>query len=155
MKNFEEIKKEILERAKRNDACQKQYKRIYQTTSTEELLSVVKDDLRWAYERMNVNAIFLEAYFGTELLNKNHIYTQGEHTLDVKNDLLNIFALGSSSVHVKTLNRSSVHVETLGNSSVHVETLGSSSANVVTSGSSSANVETWSRSSAQSLNICR
>ena len=45
--NFEELKCEILKRAKEEGACKDEYKRAYKSDTIEELIEVIKDNLSW------------------------------------------------------------------------------------------------------------
>ena len=147
MENFKEQKEEIIKRAKESNACQTEFKKAIASKNVNELIAVVKDNLRWCIVNNMLDAESLEIIFGIELLKENHIYTQGVNDVRVTEGNAYIVTLGSSSANVETWGSSSANVETLGSSSANVKTLGSSSANVKTLGSSSANVKTLDSSS--------
>ena len=48
MERFEELKKELLKRAKDADACKEQYARAYNTQTLEQLMDVCRDNFSWA-----------------------------------------------------------------------------------------------------------
>jgi hypothetical protein len=148
MKNFNEQKEEIIKRAKAADACKGEFQRAVSAENIADLITVVKDNLRWCVVNKMLDAQVLEDIFGLELLKENHIYTQGVNEVRVTEGNAYIVTLGSSSANVETLGSSSANVETWDSSSANVETWDSSSANVKTWGSSSANVKTWDSSSA-------
>lgn len=168
MKDFKEIKEEIIKRAKLTSGCEEQYERAYKSENINELLNMVKDNLRWVYKKMNINVEFLEEYFGIEILKENHIYTSGENSIELNNVNKHIYVLGNAFVNVKTRYNSSVNIETWNkssaninvfydsfanvktwdNSSVNVKVVYDSSANVKTYHESFANVDTWNNSSA-------
>ena len=126
-KNFESSKNEILKRAKEANACSSQYGRAYKADSVPSLLGVIKDNISFAYNNMGVDAKVLSDLFSENDLKESHIYTKGEHFLELIEGEHKIILLDSSSANVKTLGSSSANVETLGSSSANVETLGSSS----------------------------
>ena len=136
-KNFESSKNEILKRAKEANACSSQYGRAYKADSVPFLLGVIKDNINFASNNMGVDAKVLSDLFSENDLKESHIYTKGEHFLELREGEHKIILLGSSSANVKTWGSSSANVETWGSSSANVETLDSSSANVETLDSSS------------------
>ena len=117
MKNFKETKTEILKRAKLAGACTVEYNSAENSKNIEELIQVVKDNLRFVYYNMDCKSEFLEEYFGIELLKQNHIYTSGKSEISIKEGQVFIYTLDSSSANVKTLGSSSANVKTLGSSS--------------------------------------
>lgn len=60
--NFENIKSEILRRAKKANACADQYKRAYKAVTTAELLQVVKDNFSWAACHKVIDVAIIEQY---------------------------------------------------------------------------------------------
>ena len=143
MKNFEEIKEDILNKAKTKGSCEEGYDEGCLASNHIELLLVVKKHLPWLVENKVVTAKSLENDFGKEMLFENDIYTSGEHSIVLK-DLQSreIKTLGSSQATVKTLDSSQATVETLDSSQATVKTLGSSQATVETLDSSQATIET-------------
>ena len=114
MKNFEEIKEDILNKAKTKGSCEEGYDEGCLASNHIELLLVVKKHLPWLVENKVVTAKSLENDFGKEMLFENDIYTSGEHSIVLK-DLQSreIKTLGSSQATVKTLDSSQATVETL------------------------------------------
>lgn len=72
MEEFEELKEEILRRAKREGGCVNQYKAAYQATTYEKLFQVIKDNFVWACENNVLDAGLIEKY--KEVFNDNSIY---------------------------------------------------------------------------------
>ena len=140
MEKFKEQKEEIIKRAKAADACKGEFKRAVAAENITDLITVVKDNLRWCVVNGMLDAQALEDIFGLELLKENHIYTQGVNDVRVTEGNAYIVTLDSSSANVVTLDSSSANVVTLDSSSANVKTWDSSSANVKAWGSSSANV---------------
>ena len=128
MKNFEEIKEDILNKAKTKGSCEEGYDEGCLASNHIELLLVVKKHLPWLVENKVVTAKSLENDFGKEMLFENDIYTSGEHSIVLK-DLQSreIKTLGSSQATVKTLDSSQATVETLDSSQATIETLDSRS----------------------------
>ena len=150
--NFNELKEDVLSRAKNCHACEPEYKRALRAETREELLQVIADNIIWAYKEKMLNTPYMIEHF-EDLFPDVGIYTSGHHEISEGAIILlgsssaNVKTWDSSSANVKTLDSSSANVETLDSSSANVETLGSSSANVKTLDSSSANVKTWGSSS--------
>ena len=116
-KNFESSKNEILKRAKEANACSSQYGRAYKADSVPSLLGVIKDNINFAYNKMGVDAKVLSDLFSENDLKDSHIYTKGEHFLELREGEHKIILLGSSSANVETWGSSSAIVKTFGSSS--------------------------------------
>ena len=98
MKQFEEIKKEILERAHNARACTIQYKRAYQSENLETLCNVIKDNFWWCCRNNVLDGELIDKY--KKIFSDNKIY----HNVSIKSGFL--LASGNSTV------------ETSGNSTV-------------------------------------
>ncbi len=59
---FEELREEILRRARAAEACREQYGRAYASESIAELLTVVKDNFGWAYQHKVIDVPLIEKY---------------------------------------------------------------------------------------------
>ena len=59
---FNEIKAEILSRAKEADACKEQYGRAYKSETLAELMQVVKDNFDWACRNKVITPDLIEKY---------------------------------------------------------------------------------------------
>ena len=99
MKNFEELKWELLSRIK--IACngveeqEELYKAIEESETKVELLKAVTDKWSWVLSSAKIiDAAFLEENFTEEELTKDRIYTKGKHV--IKNAS---FVCGSAMVH--------------------------------------------------------
>ena len=122
MKQFEEIKKEILERAHKAGACTEQYKRAYQSDNLETLCNVIKDNFWWCCRNNVLDGELIDKY--KEIFSENKIY----HNVSVESGWL--LASGNSTVEaygnstVKAYGNSTVEaydnstVEAYGNSTV-------------------------------------
>ena len=114
MKQFEEIKKEILERAHNARACTIQYKRAYQSENLETLCNVIKDNFWWCCRNNVLDGELIDKY--KKIFSDNKIY----HNVSIKSGFL--LASGNSTVEasgnstVKTYDNSTV--EASGNSTV-------------------------------------
>lgn len=98
MNQFEEIKNEILERARKARACSGQYKRAYQSENIETLCDVIKDNFWWCCRNDVLDGELIDNY--GEIFSENKIY----HNVSVKNG----FLLVSSNSTVKAYNISTV-----------------------------------------------
>ena len=90
MKQFEEIKKEILERAHKAGACTEQYKRAYQSDNLETLCNVIKDNFWWCCRNNVLDGELIDKY--KEIFSENKIY----HNVSVESGWL--LASGNSTV---------------------------------------------------------
>ena len=90
MKQFEEIKKEILERAHNARACTIQYKRAYQSENLETLCHVIKDNFWWCCRNNVLDGELIDKY--KKIFSDNKIY----HNVSIKSGFL--LASGNSTV---------------------------------------------------------
>ena len=94
MKTFEDVKEELLQRAREAGACQKGYKMGLEANSKQELLKAITANWRWVlYDVKIVNAKYLEENFTQDELNEAGIYTCGTHETRTVS-----FACGSATV---------------------------------------------------------
>ena len=98
MKQFEEIKKEILERAHNARACTIQYKRAYQSENLETLCNVIKDNFWWCCRNNVLDGELIDKY--KKIFSDNKIY----HNVSIKNG----FLLTSGNSTVKAYDNSTV-----------------------------------------------
>ena len=106
MKQFEEIKKEILERAHNARACTIQYKRAYQSENLETLCNVIKDNFWWCCRNNVLDGELIDKY--KKIFSDNKIY----HNVSIKSGFL--LASGNSTVQAS----GNSTVEAYGNSTV-------------------------------------
>lgn len=59
---FEEIKREILRRARVARACKEQYRRAYESETMAELCQVIKDNFWWACRHQVIDTALLKQY---------------------------------------------------------------------------------------------
>ena len=69
---FQEIKSEILKRAKEKKACKDEYKRAYKSETIQELCTVIKGNFFWCCGNNVLTAEFIELY--KDEFEKNEIY---------------------------------------------------------------------------------
>ncbi|MEI8204968.1 MAG: pentapeptide repeat-containing protein, partial [Bacteroidota bacterium] len=67
--NFEEFKQEILDRAKKANACKSQYQRAAEATTIDELIEVLKDNINFAKDNDILSIELSKQYERPELLN--------------------------------------------------------------------------------------
>ena len=113
MERFEQFKKELLARAKAADACVEQYSRALHAETADALLSVVRDNFRWAVDSNVLTGKFIDEW--KDEFAAGRIW----HNCDVENGCLlategRFEARGNSSV----VARGNSSVEARGNSSV-------------------------------------
>ena len=106
MKQFEEIKKEILERAHNARACTIQYKRAYQSENLETLCNVIKDNFWWCCRNNVLDGELIDKY--KKIFSDNKIY----HNVSIKSGFL--LASGNSTVQAS----GNSTVQAYGNSTV-------------------------------------
>ena len=121
--NFNEIKQEILRRAKKAGACKDEYSRAYATKTLSELSQVIKDNFYWVCNNGILTVDLIEQY--KEDFAANDIYVNQ----NVKNGYLlcynaTVEAYGNAIVeaygNTKVVAYDHVTVETYGNTSVKV-----------------------------------
>ena len=94
MKTFDELKKDLLERAKKHQACQGGYSMGLNAKSKQDLLKAITDNWYWVLcTSKMIDANYLEENFTEEELTEAGIYTRKEHTSNAKS-----FACGSATV---------------------------------------------------------
>ena len=94
MKTFEELKKDLLERAKKHNACQDGYRMGLNAKSKQDLLKAITDNWYWVLSTSKmIDANYLENNFSEEELAEAGIYTRKEHISNAKS-----FACGSATV---------------------------------------------------------
>ena len=94
MKTFEELKEDLLERAKKHHACQDGYSMWLNAKSKQDLLKAITDNWYWVLSTSKmIDANYLEKNFTEEELTEAGIYTRKEHTSNAKS-----FACGSATV---------------------------------------------------------
>ena len=102
MKTFEDVKEELLQRAREAGACQKGYKMGLEANSKQELLKAITENWQWVlYIKKIVDAKYLEENFTQDELNEAGIYTCGTHeirTVSFAYDSATVKACGSATV---------------------------------------------------------
>ena len=94
MKTFEELKEDLLKRAKKHNACQNGYRMGLNAKSKQDLLKAITDNWYWVLSASKmIDANYLENNFSEEELAEAGIYTRKEHTSNAKS-----FACGSATV---------------------------------------------------------
>ena len=94
MKTFEDVKEELLQRAREAGACQNGYKMGLEANSKQELLKAITENWQWVlYIKKIVDAKYLEENFTQDELNEAGIYTCGTHEIRTVS-----FACGSATV---------------------------------------------------------
>jgi len=80
MKTFDELKSELLAKAKEGRACADQYKRALSANTPEELLKVVNDNLGWCIDAKCITNEWLESFPAEILLASGCANTGKENT---------------------------------------------------------------------------
>ena len=94
MKTLEELKEDLLERAKKHQACQDEYSMGLNAKSKQDLLKAITDNWHWVLRTSKmIDANYLGENFTEEELTEAGIYTRKEHTSNAKS-----FACGSATV---------------------------------------------------------
>ena len=94
MKTFEELKEELLHRAKEAGACTAGYKMGLDANNKADLLKAITENWWWVFVSAKIiNAEYLETNFTEDELNEAGIYTRGVHEARIK-----AFACGSATV---------------------------------------------------------
>lgn len=76
--NFSEIKQEILDRARRAEACRPEYGRAYAAETLGDLCTVIKDNFNWCCRNGVIDAPLLEKYKEDFAGNEIYVNTDAE-----------------------------------------------------------------------------
>ena len=76
--NFSEIKQEILDRARRAEACRPEYGRAYAAETLGDLCTVIKDNFNWCCRNGVIDAPLLEKYKKDFAGNEIYVNTDAE-----------------------------------------------------------------------------
>ena len=94
MKTFEEVKEELLRRAKKEGACENGYRMGLKAENKADLLKAITKNWWWVLASAKIiDAEYLKENFTEEELNEAGIYINGIHKTDTV-----AFALGSATV---------------------------------------------------------
>ena len=94
MKTFEEVKEELLRRAKEAGACTNGYRMGLEAKNKADLLKAITENWRWVLVSARIiDAEYLENNFAEEELNEAGIYVSGIHETSTA-----AFACGSATV---------------------------------------------------------
>ncbi len=107
MEKFNELKKIILDSAKKAESCKEEYAKAYKSTNDSELLQVIKDNFIWSCDNLVLTGELIDSF--KDIFNKNQIW----HNESIVKDAFIILSDNSSA-------------ELFGNSSARL--LGNSSA---------------------------
>jgi hypothetical protein len=80
MKTFEELKTELLEKAKKANACRDQYFRVVKSETDAELLTVVADNIQWCIINQCITNEWLESFNKEVALKAGVLNTGKENT---------------------------------------------------------------------------
>ncbi|MDR2927162.1 MAG: hypothetical protein LBV41_03005 [Cytophagaceae bacterium] len=92
MFEFNELKADILQRARDADACSDEYKRAYGAETKAELLQVIVDNIAWCYNKEMLDTPYMIDNF-SDLFEQFGIYATGHHEIENRSVVL----LGSST----------------------------------------------------------
>ena len=150
MNQFEEIKNEILERARKARACSGQYKRAYQSENIETLCDVIKDNFWWCCRNDVLDGELIDNY--GEIFSENKIY----HNVSVKNGFLlvsgnsTVKAYGNSTV--EAYDRSTVEAYNKSTVDAHGDSTVNACDNSTVEAYDRSTVETYDRSTVEAYN---
>ena len=121
MERFEELKKELLKRAKDAGACKEQYARAYNTQTLEQLMDVCRDNFSWACNNAVLDIDIITQYhdeFACGEIYANEDVTQGY--LLCNNASVNAYSNASVNAYgnASVIAYDNASVEAYGNASV-------------------------------------
>jgi len=141
---FEELKAELLLKAKSRNACKSGYTQAEKCETEKELLQVIADNFHWVWQTKTMTIEDLNK-FGSDLLQSAGIFVNYEK--NIKSDLNKLILVGTTSPTIVTYGSSSPTIVTYDSSSPRIVTNNSSSPTIVTYGSSSPRIVTYDSSS--------
>ena len=120
--NFSELKQEILDRARRAEACRPEYGRAYAAEDMQGLCTVIKDNFSWCCRRGVIDVRLLEKYKEDFAGNEIYVNTDAERGFLLCDGNATVRAFGSATVEAygsATVEAcSSATVEAYGNATV-------------------------------------
>ena len=96
--NFSEIKQEILDRARRAEACKKQYGRAYAAGDMQGLCTVIKDNFDWCCRRGVIDTGLLKKYKEDFAGNEIYVNTDAERGFLLCDGSATVEAYGNATV---------------------------------------------------------
>ena len=141
---FEELKAELLLKAKNNNACQSGYIQAEKCETKKELVQVIADNFVWIWQSKTMTIEDLNK-FDSELLQSVGIFANYEGI--IKSNLNRFIIVGTSSPRIETYDNSSPRIVTYDTSSPRIVTYGNSSPRIVTNDTSSPRIVTNDTSS--------
>jgi hypothetical protein len=146
---FQQVKNTITVRSKLLNSREDLLRLLQKVENTDAFLEFFKLHCYSLLESQFLTTSELIEWFGSDCLNRAHIYTSGHHNITLnKQEKLSILTLANSQATVETRENSQATVETWENSQATVETRENSQATVETRENSQATVETRENSQA-------
>lgn len=96
--NFSEIKQEILDRARRAEACRPEYGRAYAAETLGDLCTVIKDNFNWCCRNGVIDAPLLEKYKEDFAGNEIYVNTDAERGFLLCDGNAKVKACGNTTV---------------------------------------------------------
>lgn len=96
--NFSEIKQEILDRARRAEACRPEYGRAYAAETLGDLCTVIKDNFIWCCRRGVIDVRLLEKYKEDFAGNEIYVNTDAERGFLLCDGNATVEACGNATV---------------------------------------------------------
>ena len=96
--NFSEIKQEILDRARRAEACRPEYGRAYAAEDMQGLCTVIKDNFNWCCRNGVIDAPLLEKYKEDFAGNEIYVNTDAERGFLLCDDNATVRAYSNATV---------------------------------------------------------
>ncbi|HEX7906205.1 MAG TPA: hypothetical protein VF487_20165, partial [Chitinophagaceae bacterium] len=143
---FEQTKQDVIDRCKKHDACQPEFKRIIAAVDFQQLLQVLKDNMRWCLNNKMIDADYLEKNFGKDLLRSNHIYTSGTNSVRLSEAKAVVVTLGSSQNTIESWGSSQNTIESWDSSQNTIESWDSSQNTIESWDSSQNTIKSWDSS---------
>ena len=147
MERFQELKNEILRKAKEVGACSSGYDRAEQSENEADLMQVIKDYFGWCCCSGVLNdeilTKFKDEFSRHKIFYNVHISESADFWALLSGDFhATIETWGSSNATIETRGSSNATIKTWGSSNATIETWGSSNATIKTRESSNATIET-------------
>jgi len=110
---FEQVKSELLELAKKANACDRGYNEAENAETFGELLDIIVDNIGWCIGRKIATARNLKKWFNSTSLNARNVFISGKHQLDIvtkPNVIDTIIILGRSYANIIARDNSKIIV---------------------------------------------
>ena len=138
--NYEKIKADLLAFGKKNDACVKQYQRLYKAESIEEVISVVKDNFWWCTKYRDFADVIMA---NREQFAEHQIWANQD--VEIQEGVGYLIST-EGVINAESRESSTINAESWDTSTINATSWNTSTINATSRESSTINAESWNTS---------